>query len=176
MTSGSVNGATRRIRIARLRLRGTLRDYQVSFLKQGALRPLSVIAGEINTGKTSVLEFIDYCLGAGQHPRHQEVLAQVRSAQLEVRLAGAPYVLERAVGEPSSSVTIFPGTLDTMGHTAPERRPIRPAGDPTSLSTLLLSYCGLEGVELREAPTKAESKTDPLSFRDLMWLDYSVPP
>ncbi len=172
MTSGSVNGATRRIRIARLRLRGTLRDYQVSFLKQGALRPLSVIAGEINTGKTSVLEFIDYCLGAGQHPRHQEVLAQVRSAQLEVRLAGAPYVLERAVGEPSSSVTIFPGTLDTMGHTAPERRPIRPAGDPTSLSTLLLSYCGLEGVELREAPTKAESKTDPLSFRDLMWLDY----
>ena len=172
MTAVSANARVAPIRIARLRLRGVTRDYEVSFIEGAALRPISVIAGQINTGKTSVLEFIDYCLGAAQHPRHQEVLAQVRSAQVEVRLAGSPYVLERAVGEPSSSITIFPGTLETMGLSAAERRPIRPPGDPTSLSTLLLSYCGLEGVELREAPSQPDSKTDPLSFRDLMWLAY----
>ena len=172
MTIGGTDGRREPIRVARLRLRGVTRDYEVSFLDEGALRPLSVIAGQINTGKTSVLEFIDYCLGAAQHPRHQEVLAQVRSAQLEVRLGGSNYVLDRAVGEPSSSVTIFPGTLETIGRSAPERRPIKPPGDPTSLSTLLLSYCGLEGIELREAPSQPDSKTDPLSFRDLMWLTY----
>ncbi|MGX1778331.1 hypothetical protein ACWIGW_39930 [Nocardia brasiliensis] len=53
-----------------------------------------------------------------------------------------------------------------------EKRLIKPVGDPSSLSSLLLSYCGLEGVELKEAPTQADSATDPLSFRDLLWLCF----
>ncbi|MGW6898838.1 DNA recombination protein RecN [Streptomyces sp. NPDC054919] len=53
-----------------------------------------------------------------------------------------------------------------------ESRPIDPPGDLKSLSALLLSHCKLEGVQLREAPTSRESRTDPLSFRDLMWLAF----
>lgn len=163
----------RGIRLLRLRLRGIDRDYGVSFAGDDGLpRPLSVIAGEINTGKTSVLEFVDYCLGDSRHPSHQEVLSQVRSAQLEVLLDSTAYVIERAVGGPSTTATVRPGRLEEVGQTTGARRPIKPAGDPDSLSSWLLSYCGLEGIELREAPTQAESKTDPLSFRDLMWLAY----
>ncbi|GAB3946946.1 hypothetical protein GCM10027614_41320 [Micromonospora vulcania] len=33
-------------------------------------------------------------------------------------------------------------------------------------------HCGLEGVQLREAPTQPNSGTDPLSFRDLMGLCF----
>ncbi|MEU0376234.1 hypothetical protein ABZ093_02885 [Streptomyces cyaneofuscatus] len=38
--------------------------------------------------------------------------------------------------------------------------------------SFLLSHCKLEGVQLREAPTNSESRTDPLSFRGVMWLAF----
>lgn len=177
------------IRFRRLRLRGMNRDYDIDFREPSAevtdgangsdegrsVRPLSIIAGEISTGKTTILEFIDYCLGAGSHPTHPEVLRQVRTAQLELELGGQTHVIERSVGEPSTSAIVWKSTLDALhGSSGPpgERRPIRPPGDPASLSSLLLSHCGLEGVLLREAPTNPESKTDPLSFRDLMWICF----
>ncbi len=162
------------IRILRLRLQGVDRLYEVDFRnsQDGQSRSLSVIAGAFSTGKSSVLEFIAYCLGAAKHPRHPEILHKVRIALLEVELGGRPHVIERAVGEPSTAAYIRPGRLGENEPPPLERRLINPAGDPASLSSLLLSYCGLEGVELKEAPTQAESGTDPLSIRDLLWLCY----
>jgi len=131
-----------------------------------------VIAGAFSTGKSSILEFIAYCLGGRGHPQHPEILRRVRSASLEVELGGQVHVIERAVGEASATAFVRPGRLGETGTAPPERRVIDPPGDPASLSSFLLSYCGLEGVELREAPTRAESGTDPLSVRDLLWLCY----
>jgi hypothetical protein len=168
-------GPHRGIRVTRLRLKGVDSDYDVDFRnggEEGRPRSLSVIAGAFSTGKSSVLEFIAYCLGARSHPQHPEILRRVRSASLEVELGGQPYVIERAVGEPSTAAFVRPGRLGEAGASPMERRVITPPGDPASLSSLLLSYCGLEGVELREAPTQAESATDPLSIRDLLWLCY----
>jgi hypothetical protein len=52
------------IRILGLRLRGVRRDYVVDFTDDSDLgRDLSLIVGEISTGKTTVLEFIDYATG-----------------------------------------------------------------------------------------------------------------
>jgi hypothetical protein len=79
------------------------------------------------------------------------------------------------VGVPSTYAYVRPGRLDEPdGATAsaPQRRPLRPAGSPESLSSLLLSHCKLEGVRLRDVPAQTESGTDPLSFRDLMWLCF----
>lgn len=161
----------RGIRIMRLRLKGVEGDYEIDFREDGQPKPLSIVAGAFSTGKSSTLEFIDYCLGARDHPRHPEVMRKVRGALLEVMLDGTTHVIERAVGEPSSAAFVRTGSLDDAGISS-DRRPIRPPGDPASLSSFLLSFCGLEGVSLREAPTKQESQTDPLSFRDLMGLCY----
>ncbi|SFW92043.1 hypothetical protein SAMN04489730_8347 [Amycolatopsis australiensis] len=162
------------IRVLRLRLKGVDRDYEVDFRisKSDVARSVSVIAGAFSTGKSSVLEFIAYCLGASHHPQHPEILRKVRSALLEVELSGQPHVIERAVGEPSTAAFVRPGRLGEIEIPPMEKRPIKPAGDPASLSSLLLSYCGLEGVELKEAPTQPESGTDPLSFRELQWLCF----
>lgn len=162
------------IRILRLRLRGVNRDYEVDFRDDEASFPrsLSVVAGAFSTGKSSVLEFIAYCLGGSSHPQHPEIMRQVRAALLEVQLGGSMHVVERAVGEPSVAAFVRPGGLDDEDTSPSERRLLRPVGDPKSLSSLLLSHCGLEGVELREAPSQAESGTDPLSIRDLLWLCF----
>src|SRR4051812_3058757 len=161
------------IRLRRLRLHGDDRPYDVDFRGPGdAPRPLSVIAGAFSTGKTTVLEFVDYCLGASDHPRHPEIMPKVRAATLEVELSGTPYLIERAVGEPSTFAYICVGRLDETGPTPPERRPLRPSGHSDSLSSLLLSHCKLEGVRLRDTLARDDADTDPLSFRDLMWLCF----
>jgi hypothetical protein len=166
------------IRLRRLRLHADGRTYDVDFRggafrgEADAPRPLSVIAGAFGTGKTTILEFVDYCLGASDHPRHPAVTPKIRAATLEVELSGTPYLIERAVGEPSTYAYVCPGRLDEGGAASPERRPLRPAGAPNSLSGLLLSHCKLEGVRLRDSLAGGEAVTDPLSFRDLMWLCF----
>jgi hypothetical protein len=161
------------IRLQRLRLHGADRMYDVDFrTPDGSARPLSVIAGAFSTGKTTILEFIDYCLGASDHPRHPEITPKIRAATLEVALSGTPYLIERAVGEPSTFASVRAGRMDDHGGPPWERRPLRPAGHPDSLSSLLLSHCKLEGVRLREELAGDVPDTDPLSFRDLMALCF----
>ncbi|MFE6770137.1 DNA recombination protein RecN [Streptomyces fimicarius] len=160
------------IRIRRLRLAGVSRNYDVDFTQGQRVRDLSVVAGAFSSGKTAVLEFIAYGLGGKHHPRHPEVLRKVRSCLLEVELSGDPHVIERPVGEPSKIAYVRRGTLDSLPLSKPESRTIEPAGAPESLSALLLGHCKLEGVQLREAPSSRESRTDPLSIRDLMNLAF----
>lgn len=162
------------LRLRSLRLLGAGRDYGVDFTdSEGAVRPLSVIAGEISTGKTSVLEFVDYCLGGGSHPKHIEIQRRVRAVLLEVEIEGELAVIERRVFTSDQHALVHRCGLDDLRepHTT-EVRPLAPAGDPESLSAFLLSATGLAGLKLKEAPTQADSGTDPLSFRDVMPLCF----
>jgi len=162
------------IRIRHLRLRGVSRNYDVPFVNPdtGEMNTLSIIAGEISTGKTSVLEFIDYCLGASSYPRHQEIERNVRSAQLEVDLGGEICVIERALSAERIAY-IHHCSMDQIEEPhARTRRPLDPPGDPGSLSNYLLEAVGLAGITLKQAPTQTASKVDPLSFRNLMWLSF----
>jgi hypothetical protein len=76
--------------------------------------------------------------------------------------------IERALE--SNTSLVFDLSLNHLDDTVPEIHPIEPAGDPASLSKYLLATVDLQDVQLREAPTQDQSDTDPLSFRDLMWL------
>jgi hypothetical protein len=161
------------IRLRALRLVGVGRTYGVDFTVDGAVRPLSIIAGEISTGKTSVLEFIDYCLGSRSHPRHLEIERRVRAALLEVDIDGETVVIERPTFSTDQFATVHRCRLDQLDEPhAIERHPLAPPGDPNSLSSFLLGATGLAGMQLKEAPTQEQSGVDPLSFRDLMPLCF----
>lgn len=164
------------IRIRHLRLRGVEKDYEVSFVvDEGNVRPLSTIAGDISTGKTSVLEFVNYCLGGSSHPTSIEVRRQARAALLEVELDDRRAVIERPLFGDNKFATVHYCSLadiDAERRHEREMRPIDPPGALDSLSMLLLSQVGLAGISLKEAPTQAATDVDPLSFRDLMWLCY----
>ncbi|WP_394524589.1 hypothetical protein [Paenarthrobacter nicotinovorans] len=161
-----------------LRLIGPKHSYRVDFTDKHdevRVRPLSVIAGEISTGKTTVLEFVDWCLGAKEHPEHDEVMANVRSAQLAIDVTGpgdantAQYVIERSLGSKATSAYLYTGNLDTMSGT-PVRSFTSDPADADSLSHYLLQLCGLSGLRLDQSPSQADSKTSALSFRDLQPL------
>ena len=159
----------------RLILSGGLRDYVVSFLDEaGKVRQLSIVAGEISTGKTSVLQFIAYCLGGRDYPRHEEVKRAVAHAYLEIVVDGLTFVVERSCVEaPSSSATVHSCSFDTLSdsHHSVEVL-LNPPGGENSLSTSLLRMLGLSDVLLREAPTQNSSGTDKLSIRDVLRFIY----
>lgn len=85
--SAPTDGTIPPLRIRALRLIGPHREYNVDFTDEsGVARQLSIIAGEISTGKTSILQFIDYCLGASEHPEHDEIVRNVRTARLSIEV------------------------------------------------------------------------------------------
>lgn len=161
------------LRLRELRLIGIGRNYGVNLTGDGQTRPLSVLAGEISTGKTSVLEFIDYCLGSSRHPRHLEIERRVRSALLEIEVDDEISVIERPTFASDQFATVHRCGLDQFGEPhATQRCPVDTPGDPNSLSNFLLAAIGLEGMELKQAPTQAQSAVHALSFRDVMPLCF----
>ncbi|MEV0929116.1 hypothetical protein ACIBMX_03065 [Streptomyces phaeochromogenes] len=186
------------IRILALQLRGYRKNYLVNFSDgNGNPNPLSIIAGQITTGKTTIFEFIDYCLGASKHPEHIEIVEGVQTARLaimayEPMLEGEDesdepetsieegsdaarwgfretrYVLERSIEGNANSVRVFNGGLeDASGFPRVLSADI---SAEENISKFLLQLCGLDGIRLRQAPTKADSATHALSFRDLVPL------
>jgi hypothetical protein len=169
----------RGIRLRRLQLAGSSssgRRYGVSFMSSSddTRRSISIIAGPSQTGKTSVVEFVLYCLGGREHPQHPEIIANVRAALLECELATDLLTVERsATGAPSRFASIWNKPLGELRDAQEIRLGVEPTSDPGGLSQFVLARCGLDNVELPEAPTSRESETDVLSVRDLfkiMWL------
>jgi hypothetical protein len=161
----------RGLRLLRLSLAGIAKDYEVDLrAEDGSHQPLSVIAGPTNTGKTSVLRFFNYCLGGSDYPDNAEVIRQVRSAVTEAAGPDGWFALERGINAANVIAARRPVGASDDDPAVIESRPVEPTGDPASVSQLLLTTVGLQHVQLKEAPTKASSGTDPLSFRDLMWL------
>lgn len=160
-----------KLAVRRLRLQGIARNYDVSFLgPDDEPERLAVIAGQISTGKTSVLEFIAYCLGGADFPHHPEVRSRVRTALLECEMQGARFVIERStVQRPSKSAFVHSCTIDELEGPHPQRElTISPPSSDESLSQFLLGQFGIGHVVLREAPTKGASAVDKLSVRDLL--------
>lgn len=165
------------IRVQELLLSGpsaTQRDYGVSFRgTDGGWQGLSVIAGPTQTGKTSVADFIRYCLGDDEHPQHPEILTAVRSALIEVELAEGTVTIERAAsGTPSKFASIWHGPITALSEADEERLSTDPPSDPSGLSQFVLSTFGLDGVQLPEAPTQPESRSQLLSIRDVFRLMF----
>ncbi|TDD58837.1 DNA recombination protein RecN [Kribbella antibiotica] len=159
------------IRIGQLRLAGSTgsdRTYGVSFRERSTIRSLSVIAGPSQTGKTTILDYIRYCLGGSTHPQHEEVLQAVRSALLETELDGSPTVIERAAtGSASKFASVWTSRLDELRSADELRLSVEPVGDSDGLSQFLLAACNLQGVLLPESASKDETDSDLLSIRDL---------
>lgn len=162
------------IRINELRLGGlpgSDKTYGADFRAAdgGGFRPLSVIAGPSLTGKTTIIDFIMYCLGDKTHPQKDEIRDAVRSAYIEVELDGQTAVLERsATGEPSKFALVWENaSFETIRETQSNRFLIEPTSDPEGFSQYLLSACNLDNIFLPDSTVKDETATVLLSIRDL---------
>ncbi len=161
------------IRIVELYLAGPAgggKSYGAEFRisKDGGFRPLSVIAGPSLTGKTSIVDYIRYCLGEKEYPQHEELVTAVRAALLEIELAGQPTVIERSTtGGPSGFASVWDSTLAGLDSAHELRVSTEPPSDPDGLSQMVLAACNLDGIELPDSGIKEETATQRLSVRDV---------
>ncbi|MGC4929078.1 hypothetical protein [Streptomyces sp. DT117] len=133
------------------------------------------------------MEFIDFCLGSSAFPQHPEVVDAINSVQLSIE-ANVPvelsaedseigpdaarlgyarqrFLIQRSVEGSIKDVLIFFGDLDEVEQVAPNVVSSDSSANE-SISKFLLALCGLDGIKLRVAPTKPDSATHQLSFRD----------
>lgn len=164
------------IRVRRLRLftaPGVNRTYDVDFTNDGVWRPVSIVAGASQTGKTSTVEYILYCLGGSSFPEHEEMTQRVTSVALELEIGGVIHTIERtATGGPSKFASVWPAPLEERVTSTEGRMVIEPPSDPESLSQFLLASFGMSGIKLPVSPSKADSETHALSIRDISRIVY----
>jgi hypothetical protein len=160
--------SNKHITINTLLLKGLTKNYRYSF-QTG----LNIIAGPIATGKTSMLEFIDYCLGSSSHPEHVEIQKRVFAAFLELTIDGKTVVIERPLFSTEQRAKIHVCKLEELDekHELIDIRSRQIPGQE-SISSFMLKNLNLFNVFIKEAPTKDASNQDMMSFRDLMWFCY----
>jgi hypothetical protein len=156
------------IHLNRLRLTGPRRHYDVDFDARDD--NVAIIAGPIHTGKTTILQLVDYLLGDDEHPTHPELARSVRSAALELTISGERWTIERPLFSVEQVAYLRPGGLDDDGPL--QRKTIDPPGEADALSEWLLDRVGLPGLRLRVTEGNPNSSAHVLSFRDLMWLAF----
>ncbi|TFW06299.1 hypothetical protein E4K72_10275, partial [Oxalobacteraceae bacterium OM1] len=156
--------------LSRLILVGHRKNYIVPF-QPG----LNIIYGDSATGKSSILECINYLLGASKFVFDTEIETSVSYAALELELGGKPYLIKRDIFQPTRHVEVYSAWFDDHASVFPKRY-VRSYGQPVSgdgyFMDFLLASLGLPIVKIRTAPTREDSTVARLSFRDLFKFSY----
>jgi hypothetical protein len=120
-------------------------------------RGLNVIAGPSDTGKTFIVECIDFAMGSGSEPRDIARARSYTSIFLDIEGPdGTTYAFERGLRGGDIRLSVGPDTRTIAAK--------HDSGGGETVSHILLSLCGLEDKRIR---TNAQGKTRALSFRDI---------
>lgn len=148
-----------RIKFNRLLLVGDNNRYEVKF-KDG----LNFITGPISTGKSTILELIDYCLGKKNHKDYQEVKQTCKYACLDLCLNDERFLIQRPLIAFELPVKVFKWSNEKNDFLSEfEYYTISLPSDEKSLSRFLNEKIGMPEFKLSRQT---------FSFRDLYKYCY----
>lgn len=151
---------------------GRRKNYTVNF-NPG----VNIIYGDSNTGKSTIVNLIDYLLGAKSFNLYPEIDAAARYAALDVTLNDDRYTIKRDLFNPDTLIEVYTCPLDKVEqYSCRKYLPNfqKPSGSDDSgyFSDFLLDALNLPNIKLKESPSKDDSKLARLSFRDLFKYCY----
>lgn len=156
--------------VNKLIIKGINSNYTAEF-KEG----LNIIWGDMDCGKSSILNLIDYCLGgSNSNLLYEEISARGRTAQLEVDLNGTTCTFERTISDAQGAIKVYMCDIDESSNAFP----MLMAGSSTQImpdgwvSDFILDSLGIAKVSIKESRIRDDASSDRLSFRDLMKLLY----
>lgn len=157
-----------RLEFRRLVITSPGRNYEVIF-QPG----VNIISGPISTGKTSILELLDYACGAKSAPSYPE-LSKCSDVLLEAFVGGESVTIRRALRGQIAKAHLYEGTLDQVfsGEIDGIEVSARHEGDAPSISREILRRLGFGTFKVKTAPSKDVSETSSFSVRDLLLLVY----
>jgi len=136
---------------------------------------INLIWGDMDCGKSSILNLIDYCLGGSNDTlTYGEILAKGRVAYLEVDLNGNVITFERPILDSSAPAKAYRVPYSSISTTYPvilsvDSKKSLPDG---WISDFILDALGIPKVSIKESRYRDDADSDRLSFRDLMKLMY----
>ena len=151
---------------------GTKKNYTVDF-EPG----VNIIYGDSATGKSSILNLIDYLLGAKHLDLYPEIENVGRYAVLDVTLNDDRYSIKRDIFDASKPIEVYPCAFEKIEQYAtkkylPNFKSNANYPDMEYFSEFLLSSLNLTNLKIKQAPTKDDSKLARLSFRDIFRYCY----
>lgn len=158
------------LRIDRLILVGSRKNYTVDF-EDG----LNVIHGDSDTGKSSILEFINYLLGSSSIELADEMLTSLEYAALEITINDEPCTIVRNIFKSNEFIEAYNCQFNDIESYVPKK--LAPKFSMTSapdgfFSDYLMDLLNFPKLKLKVSPTQDSSKFRRLSFRDLMKFCY----
>jgi len=156
------------IALVRLALLAPGHVYDVRF-KPG----VNIIAGPISTGKSSILQLIDYAFGSTRRPTYPE-LAECSDLLLECIVAGDVLTVRRGLHAQSTKARLYNDSIDTILDQGSEGREVWAGYHPSeaTVSREFMSRLGLAEIDVKTAPTQAASSVNLFSLRDVMHFLY----
>lgn len=156
--------------VKKLIIRGITKNYSFEF-EEG----LNIIWGDMDSGKSSILNLIDYCLGgSNKNLTYSEIISKGRTAYLEVDLNGEIFTLERNILDIKAAVKAYSSPYSKIEHNFPKILSVNAQQKMPDgwLSDFILESLGIPTVKIRESSNRENADSDRLSFRDLMKLMY----
>lgn len=155
--------------INKLVLIGSRKNYKVPF-DNG----LNIIYGDSDTGKSSILNLINYCLGASTVDLYEEIELAGNYCLLEVLLVGEIYTIKRNIFNSKAEIEVYRCSYEEIDNYFPKY--YSPNYVQTSedgyFSEFLLSSMNIPITKLKQSPSKEDSKMVALSFRDIFKFNY----
>ncbi len=160
---------TPKLIVNHLVLVGSRKNYEVNF-KEG----LNIIYGDSDTGKSSILNLINYCLGSNKVDFYDEIEITGKYCLLEVALRGIVYTIKRDIFKPNNEIEVYKCPHIEINNFFPKYYSPNYVQNSEDgfFSDFLLSSINIPIIKLKEAPSRADSKLIRLSFRDLFKYNY----
>lgn len=151
------------LRLHTLRLRGFRKDYTVPFHKG-----LNFISGPMSTGKSTIMEMVNYALGSKRHKDYIEVKASCTDVELELWLNDELYKISRPLFDFEKQIKLYRwNERDSTFDKEFEILEVNSPTEPNSLSRFLLDKIGVPELTL---------SNQTFSFRDLFKYSYVSQP
>lgn len=157
------------LQIEKLVLIGRRKNYSIPF-QSG----LNIVYGDSATGKSSILECINYLLGSSKFVYDREIESAVLHMMMQVRLNDSTYTIKRDIFDAGADIEVFPTSLDAIEKIFPQKYSpsFEKEGQDGYFSDFLLSALNMPNLKMRQAPTKDDSSLVRLSFRDVFQFCY----
>jgi len=156
--------------IERLIVQGIQQQYSCNFT-QG----VNVIWGDMDSGKSSILNLIDFCLGGnGNELDYDEIKLKGRTVYLQVDLNGSVVTFERVLHFEDSIIKIYNSTYEEKDSVYPKIcSPTSSIEQPDGwVSDYILEKLNIPKVKIKESKFRDDANSYRLSFRDLSKLLY----
>lgn len=156
--------------VRQLILVGYRKEYRIPFHTG-----VNIIYGDSATGKSSILELINYLLGSSKFVYDEEIASSVKYAALELDLNGVTYVIKRDIFVATRLVEVYQSDFESTQSVFPKKYAPNfsgAIGPDGYLSDFLLAALNLPILKVQEAPSQAGSAMVRLSFRDLFKYCY----